>query len=146
MFIALLVIQVLILFIPQASFPRSDGPRYLRWVAELRPTLGQWLTPLSSAGLLTLSLASDPGGTGNPAEPAGLRYAGRCDRRNGGGCGTRGVRDVELQSGGQRETRDVMACLDSSGDRARHSRRMFGELRFHALPCRTAAMETSARL
>jgi hypothetical protein len=52
--IALLVIQGMGLIIPQAPVPRTDGPGYSRWIAELRPTLNVWTTPLSTLGLLTL--------------------------------------------------------------------------------------------
>lgn len=52
--IALLVFQALVLAIPQAPVPRSDGPGYSRWIAELRPTFGGWTAPLSALGLLTL--------------------------------------------------------------------------------------------
>ena len=52
--IAFLLIQVLVVFIPQAPFPRDTGPSYSRWIAELRPALGKLVTPLSAVGLLTL--------------------------------------------------------------------------------------------
>jgi hypothetical protein len=53
-FIALLVIQAIVLFLPQAPAPISTSPVYARWLAGLRPTLKTWTTPLATVGLLTV--------------------------------------------------------------------------------------------
>lgn len=52
--IALLVIQTVVLFLPQAPVSISTSPVYARWLAGLRPTFKMWTTPLAMAGLLTL--------------------------------------------------------------------------------------------
>ena len=52
--IALLVIQAIVLFLPQAPVAISTSPIYARWLAGLRPTLKTWTTPLATAGLLAV--------------------------------------------------------------------------------------------
>lgn len=52
--IALLVIQAIVLFLPQAPVSIPTSPVYARWLAGLRPTLKTWTTPLATVGLLTL--------------------------------------------------------------------------------------------
>ncbi len=52
--IVLLIIQAIVLFLPQAPVAISTSPVYARWLAGLRPTLKTWTTPLAMAGLLTL--------------------------------------------------------------------------------------------
>lgn len=52
--IALLVIQAIVLFLPQAPVSISTSPVYARWLAGLRPTLRTWTTPLATVGLLTV--------------------------------------------------------------------------------------------
>lgn len=53
-FIVFLVIQILAFIIPQAPVPRSDGPGYTRWLAEMHPRLGKWASIFSGVGILTL--------------------------------------------------------------------------------------------
>ena len=48
--IALLTIQVIVLFLPQAPLSISTSPVYARWLAGLRPTLKTWTTPLATVG------------------------------------------------------------------------------------------------
>lgn len=52
--IALLLIQAIVLFLPQAPVSIPTSPVYARWLAGLRPTFTTWTTPLATAGLLTL--------------------------------------------------------------------------------------------
>jgi hypothetical protein len=52
--IALLVIQAIVLFLPQAPVAIPTSPVYARWLAGLRPTLKTWTTPLAAAGLLAV--------------------------------------------------------------------------------------------
>jgi hypothetical protein len=52
--IALLIIQAIVLFLPQAPVSISTSPVYARWLAGLRPTFKTWTTPLATAGLLTV--------------------------------------------------------------------------------------------
>jgi hypothetical protein len=53
-FIALLIIQAIVLLLPQAPTPASSSPDYARWLAGLRPTLKNWTTPLAATGLLAV--------------------------------------------------------------------------------------------
>ncbi len=52
--IVLLIIQAIVLFLPQAPVSISTSPVYARWLAGLRPTLKTWTAPLATAGLLTV--------------------------------------------------------------------------------------------
>ena len=52
--IALLIIQALVMFLPQAPVSISTSPVYARWLAGLRPTLKTWTRPLATVGLFTL--------------------------------------------------------------------------------------------
>jgi hypothetical protein len=52
--IALLIIQAIVLLLPQAPVSISTSPVYARWLAGLRPTLKMWTTPLATAGLLAV--------------------------------------------------------------------------------------------
>ncbi|MGC9395459.1 MAG: hypothetical protein ACP5J4_11450 [Anaerolineae bacterium] len=52
--IALLIIQAIVLFLPQAPVSISTSPVYARWLAGLRPTFKTWATPLATVGLFTL--------------------------------------------------------------------------------------------
>ena len=52
--IALLIIQAIVLFFPQAPVSISTSPVYARWLAGLRPTFKTWTTPLATVGLFTL--------------------------------------------------------------------------------------------
>lgn len=52
--IALLIIQAIVLFLPQAPVSISTSPVYARWLAGLRPTLKTWTTPLATVGLLAV--------------------------------------------------------------------------------------------
>ncbi len=52
--IVLLIIQAIVLFLPQAPVSIPTSPVYARWLAGLRPTLKTWTTPLATVGLLTL--------------------------------------------------------------------------------------------
>jgi hypothetical protein len=52
--IALLTIQAIVLFLPQAPVSISTSPIYARWLAGLRPTFKTWTTPLAAVGLLTV--------------------------------------------------------------------------------------------
>ncbi|MBN1876992.1 MAG: hypothetical protein JXA33_22410, partial [Anaerolineae bacterium] len=52
--IALLIIQIVVLFLPQAPVSISTSPVYARWLAGLHPTLKMWATPLAALGLLTV--------------------------------------------------------------------------------------------
>jgi len=48
---------LLSLVIPQAPVLTSDDAAFSRWLAEMRPTLGKWATPMSEIGLFTLRVS-----------------------------------------------------------------------------------------
>ncbi|HQE92309.1 MAG TPA: hypothetical protein PLH19_02295 [Anaerolineae bacterium] len=51
---ALWIVQLLIVFLPQAPVSSLASPGYSRWLAEQRSVLKDWTAPLSTLGLLTL--------------------------------------------------------------------------------------------
>ena len=53
-FTALVLLQLLILLLPQAPVPPADDLIYTRWLAEQRLTLGRWADLLATLQLLTL--------------------------------------------------------------------------------------------
>lgn len=52
--VALLIIQTLVVLLPQAPVSNITSPGYSRWLAEQRSNLEVWSTPLSTLGFLTL--------------------------------------------------------------------------------------------
>jgi hypothetical protein len=52
--VALLIIELIVYLLPQAPVSPSDGPALFRWLAELRPSLGPWVKPLSTLRLLSI--------------------------------------------------------------------------------------------
>lgn len=52
--IALLLVQLTALFLPQSPVPATQSAVFTQWVAQQRPTLGAWVRPLTFLGLLTV--------------------------------------------------------------------------------------------
>ncbi len=52
--VALLIVQALVVLLPQAPISNVTSPGYSRWLAEQRSVLKGWTTPLSALGFLTL--------------------------------------------------------------------------------------------
>ncbi len=52
--VAFLLIQILVVLLPQAPLANAMSPDYSRWLAEQRTILKNWTTPLSVLGLLNL--------------------------------------------------------------------------------------------
>ncbi len=55
--VALLIVQALVVLLPQAPISNVTSPGYSRWLAEQRAILKGWITPLSALGFLTLRTA-----------------------------------------------------------------------------------------
>lgn len=54
LFSALLLVQLTTLLLPQSPVPATQSAGFTQWVAQLRPTLGKWVGPLTFFGFLTL--------------------------------------------------------------------------------------------
>jgi len=51
---SLLIISLLTLLLPQSPVPPTDEAAFSRWLAKIRPTLGQWTSPLVTLQWLSL--------------------------------------------------------------------------------------------
>ena len=52
--VALLIVQALVVLLPQSPISNVTSPGYSRWLAEQRSILKGWIAPLSTLGFLTL--------------------------------------------------------------------------------------------
>ena len=52
--VVLLLSQLITMLLPQSPVPAIESPVFTQWVAQLRPTLGSWVRPLTFIGLLTV--------------------------------------------------------------------------------------------
>ena len=52
--VVLLLSQLITMLLPQSPVPVTESPVFTQWVAQLRPTLGSWVHPLTFIGLLTV--------------------------------------------------------------------------------------------
>ena len=50
----LLLVQLTTLLLPQSPVPATQTATFTQWVAQLLPSLGSWLRPLTFLGLLTI--------------------------------------------------------------------------------------------
>ncbi len=52
--VALLLMQLITMLLPQSPVPVTQSTAFTQWVAQLRPKLGSWVRPLTILGLLAV--------------------------------------------------------------------------------------------